>query len=378
MRTQITYGFCMGLLLTACSPEEKDSQKETTSPGSNNRVELTTEQLRMGSFQLGTLNEELVSTGIPVNGSVQVQPDATAAVAAKFSGTLKKINLLPGQQVRKGEVLFLLENPEFIRIEQDFLEAKAQLEALEAEYVRQKKLFEGKAGSEKNYLQAESDFRSMEVRYSAGARQLELMNIQADQLSAKNLTASIRITAPIDGIITDVFATQGQYLTAADPVVDLVNSKNIYLEFNVFEKHSSQLNIGDTLLFESNAYPGKQYAARLTQQSPVVRKDSKSMRWIAQIQGEHKELLPGMYISGTVASAATYAQVIPASAIVRDQNKSYVFVYEGEANGKHAFRKTEVTIVTKKDETVCIILPDGFRPEQQFLLSNALSMNAFI
>ena len=93
---------------------------------------------------------------------------------------MKNTSLLPGQYVSKNAVIATLENPEFITLQQTYLDSHAQTEYLQAEFERQKNLSAEQAASQKKYQQSKADYLSMKSRQDAAAAQLSLLGISPE------------------------------------------------------------------------------------------------------------------------------------------------------------------------------------------------------
>ncbi len=111
------------------------------------------------------------------NGILIVPPYRHATVTLTMGGTVHSTSLLPGDYVKKGAVLAILENPDFITLQQNYLEAHAQIEFLEAEYQRQQRLSSQEAASQKRFQQSKADYLSMKSRLEAASAQLTLLNV---------------------------------------------------------------------------------------------------------------------------------------------------------------------------------------------------------
>ena len=75
-----------------------------------------------------------------------------------MGGIVKKASLLPGQWVAANSVIATLENPEFITLQQTYLDSHAQTEYLLAEYERQKNLSAEQAASQRNSSKVKRTF----------------------------------------------------------------------------------------------------------------------------------------------------------------------------------------------------------------------------
>jgi len=135
-------------------------------------VTLTHSQFLSSEMKLGSLSKQVFHNSVKANGIIDVPPENKASVSAYFEGYVKEINLLPGQEIIKGQVLFTLENPNYIQIQEDFLVAKARLGYLKSDYERQKELVKDNVTSQKNYLKAESEYRATLAIYESLKKKL--------------------------------------------------------------------------------------------------------------------------------------------------------------------------------------------------------------
>ena len=104
-----------------------------------------------------------------------VPPQRQATVTLTMGGTVHATTLLPGDYVKKGSVVVSLENPDFITLQQTYLDAHAQTEYLEAEYKRQQRLSEQEErATQKRFQQSKADYLSMKSRQDAAAAQLAI------------------------------------------------------------------------------------------------------------------------------------------------------------------------------------------------------------
>ena len=97
-------------------------------------VELRDDQIKLANIETGAIEMRSLSGTLKVNGTVTVAPQNLATVCMPMGGFVKSTTLMPGNAVSKGQTLAILENQEFVDIQQNYLEAKNKLEFAEAEY----------------------------------------------------------------------------------------------------------------------------------------------------------------------------------------------------------------------------------------------------
>ena len=167
---------------------------------------------------------------------MDVPPEFMASISTYYQGYVKGIKLIEGEFVNKGQLLFVLENPEYLQMQQDFLEAKEQLAYLKSEYDRQKTLANENISAQKNYLKAKSDYGVTSTRYEALKKKLSLMGISTASLDNSNLHSTIRITAPISGYVSSINVSQGKVLSPNEVALIITNTEHLHVEIMVFEK----------------------------------------------------------------------------------------------------------------------------------------------
>ncbi|HMQ63851.1 MAG TPA: efflux RND transporter periplasmic adaptor subunit, partial [Flavilitoribacter sp.] len=242
------------LILPACSEKKPETMPETDGAAATDAEDLITlspAQFESSGMQTGQMADQVFSKAIKANGMIDVPPENQASVSAYFAGYVKDIRLLPGEKVAKGQLLFTLENPDYVGMQQDYLEAKGQLSYLKADYERQKTLAEDNVTSQKNFLKAESEYNVTMARFESLKKKLSLMNIDPGQVSEGNLRSTINIVAPISGYITGVNANKGMFLNPSDVAVTITHVDHVHLELNVFEKDIQLVKEGQLIRFNS-------------------------------------------------------------------------------------------------------------------------------
>ncbi|OYX24223.1 MAG: hypothetical protein B7Z16_00895 [Algoriphagus sp. 32-45-6] len=155
--------FFLGLTASCSKNESSENGIEVTeAPGDSREIVLTEEQFRTMKMEWGPLQTGEFSEEITVQGSIQIPVEGMREISAYYGGYIQDLKLLEGQPVRRGELLFTLENPDFIRLQQDYLETKSQLTYLKSEFERQRTLASEQISAQKNFLDCISQVREFE------------------------------------------------------------------------------------------------------------------------------------------------------------------------------------------------------------------------
>jgi cobalt-zinc-cadmium efflux system membrane fusion protein len=332
---RIIIAFWALALLSSCGDKTTETTGEQTI--SSTTVELTEAQLKNANIETGKAEQKSVSSILKVNGIIDVPPQNMVSISVPLGGYLKNTKLLPGMHVAKGEIIAVMEDQQYIQLQQDYLTAKARFSYTESEFNRQKELNQSKASSDKTFELAEADYKSQRVLIKSLYEKLKLIGVNPDNLTDNNLSRSVNVPSPIDGFVSKVNVNIGKYVNPADVLFELVNPTDIHLNLTVFEKDLNKLFIGQKLMAYTNNEPDKKFACEII----LIGKDLSGERSVdvhCHFEKYDKNLIPGMYMNADVAVKSTDALVVPESAIVTLAGKQYVF----EAKTNTQFEMTEV------------------------------------
>lgn len=328
MKTNI-YIIALAFLFGACSGKKNNTAEEATAATNENTVRLTDAQFRNAGIATGHVTQREVSGTLQLNGKIDVPPQNMVSVSIPLGGYLKSTELLPGMQVRKGQVIAVIEDQQYIQLEQDYLTAAAKLNVLEKDYLRQKDLNESKAASDKVAQQAEADYRTNRILVTTLGEKLRLAGIDPARISDTHIEKNISMHSPIDGFVSKVNVNIGKYVAPTEVLFELVNPTDIHLALKVFEKDLDKLYIGQKVMAYTNNHPDKKYDCKIL----LISHDLSPER-TADIHCHFvtydKSLVPGTYMNAEVQVRNTKAATLPAEAVVNYEGKEYVFKVTGD------------------------------------------------
>lgn len=351
--------------LAACNSKQPATEATGTTTEATT-VTLTETQLKNAGIQTGTPVSKNIAQVLKLNGVIDVPPQNMVSISFPLGGYLKSTRLLPGMHVNKGESLAVLEDPQYIQLQQDYLMAKARLAYTDADYNRQKDLNSSKANSDKTFQQARADYESQKVLVKSLGEKLLLIGINPATLNEDNLSRSVNIYSPINGFVSAVNVNIGRYVSPTDVLFELVNPEDVHLNLTVFEKDINKLAIGQHVTAYTNN-DGKKYDAEIILVSRNV-DANRAAEVHCHFKQYDKQLLPGMFMNAEVNVQSNDALAVPEAAIVRWQNKNYVFTDAGN----HNYQLTEVpTGITDKGYTELLVTDKETWAGKKIITTNA-------
>lgn len=339
----LIYSVFVGLFIS-CSKKAEEERETTERTTATNVASLSEKQIQNAGIATALPEKKQVSSVLKLNGKIDVPPQNIVSISVPLGGYLKTTKLLPGTRVKRGEVLAVLEDQQYIQLQQDYLTGQARLSYLENDYLRQKDLNKNKSSSDKIFQQAESDYQSQQVMMKSLYEKLKLAGINPEKLTKDNISRSVSIHSPINGYVSKVNVNIGRYVSATDVLFELINPTDIHLALKVFERDLGKIKIGQQIMAYTNNAPDQKYLCEII----LVSKDLSPER-TAEVHSHFESyepgLLPGMFMNGDIQLDSRFVLVLPDDAIVTFENKQFIFI----PKGKNRFEMKQVKAGISED-----------------------------
>lgn len=367
------------LAIASCSSKEEPlaASEEVNTPATNGEnYLLNTTQFQSGKMQLGKLEMNTFHEMVKATGMFDMPPENRVSVSSYFGGTVKDIRLLPGEAVKKGQTLFILENPDYVQLQQDYLEAKGQLTYLKSDYERQKNLMQDKVTSEKNYLKAESDYTVTKVKVESLGKKLRLMNINPNTLNMENMQTTIHIYSPINGYVTQVDINRGIFLNPSQTALTVVDADHLHLELTIFERDLPKVKVGQAIQFNIQSDDTKQYEASVHLVNKSVDMESRKVAIHGHLSDESLASIfnPGMYVEADIFTTSISKFSLPKEAVIELDGQYFVLLLTNTTNDGYQFMRKEVRTGLSDNEAIEILNAKDFKEDAQFLVRGAFNL----
>ncbi|MCG2460001.1 efflux RND transporter periplasmic adaptor subunit [Flavobacteriaceae bacterium F89] len=366
--------FILFISLTAvgCGNGKKETTETTTA--TDGLVKVTQAQFDQVGMELGTIQSKEFPSIVNAAGVIDVPPENRAVVSATMGGYIRTLPLLIGDVVKKGQVLLRIENPEFVTLQQDYMEVKGQLDYLTSEYDRQKTMYEEKITSLKSFLKAESEYKTARAKYNGLKKQLVMLHISPENVEAGNVTSTTTIYSPISGSITRVNVTKGSYVAPATPILEIIDNDHIHIELSVFEKDIMKIQKGQHIDFNIPEASSDTFKANVYLVGTAIG-EGRTIKVHGHLKDEdNHNFLTGMFVEASIVTNTAFARALPNEAIVNIDNKDYVLVLDKEEGGDYYFR--EIVVKTSDSYRGYTLIENGavFKPTDQFLTKGAFDL----
>lgn len=330
----------------------KCSPKQVSSIG----VEVADVVLKASS---GTLN---------VNGIIDVPPGNKSFISLPFGGYIKKMNVIEGKRVFKGEILFEVQHPDVLLLQQEFLELEGRMEFLEGELSRQLKMESGNATSQKNVQAARSELNVSMAKLKGISARLKMANVDISTLRSGKISETQPVRAPFDGVVTKIATGVGSFVNPQDNLMEIIDLKHTHAELTVYEKDISSLKIGQQvdihLLNNSSVEKASIYLI-----GGEIATD-RSVKVHCHFNNPSKANMPGAYFKAKIHTETKKTRCLPSSAFVSDGANHYVF-YEVRLN---EFKMAEVKLIGEGDGETSFEFIGGIPNTKRYVTKGAFEL----
>ncbi len=342
----LKYVFVIALIINiipfvACNKQNSESEikaedtehkyEEHAGEHEKESLEITEKQFTTTGIELGKIVMRNLSGTIKVNGLLDVPPQNLVSISAVMGGFVRKTDLLQGMKVSKGQLIAVIENQDFIQMQQDYLDTKARLEYAELEYKRQEQLAKENVSAVKIFQQTTADYKSLQAKFAALTQRLATVGISKKNVEAGEITNSVSIFSPISGYVTEVNINLGKFVTPSDVLFEIMDTDHLHAELSVFEKDISKLKIGQKLHLYLANEPEVERNASIYLINPLINAD-RTIRVHCHLNKIEPNLMPNTYLKAIIDLGETAKTALPDQAIVNFEDKFYIFALQNSEN----------------------------------------------
>ena len=370
-------------LLAAChgSPEADTRAPAAPAPPAHpDEVTLSAAQVRAAGITVGGFTWQNMASEVLANGVIDVPPQNMVTISAVLGGYVEKVLVLPGQYVKQGATVAILRHPDYLRLQQDYLQSLARAKFLAQDLERQRILDVEDVGAKRKLQQAQADYATELAAQRSLAAQLGQLNLSASRLAASGrIQPTVPLTTPLGGYVTAVRLNPGQYVNPADVLVEIVDRSDLHLQLKVFERDIARVKLGQLILFTvpARATASDILRGRVFLVGKAFDDDARTVAVHAHLEGDDAEtLLPGQYVAARIQTAGQRVRTLPEEAITQAGELSYAYVQTAATDSSRTFRRVRVQTGPSAHHDVAVTPLDPVPDTTRLVQHGAYYLNA--
>ena len=367
----------LALGLTGCGEEPGDTLTQTPDPAQAPASDLLTAPAGLlKTLRVAAVGTAPVSDTVRVAGRVDFDEQRVARIGAPVTGRVMELLANPGQTVHQGQPLALLHSIELGNAQLAYVKAAAQarLQAQNAE--RARILFEGDVIGAAELQRREAEYAIAKAEQQAAADQLRVLGVSGKSLESIATSGGINSVSPVvatlAGVVVDRKVAKGQVVQPADDLFTVADLSRVWVVAQVPEAESSAVRVGQTVEVEVPAL-GAGTAGPLTGKlifvGDIVNPETRTVTVRTELENPRRELKPAMLATMLIQSRPHDRLVVPAAAVVREDNEDFVFV----AAGENRFRLTPVRLGPEQQGRR--VVESGLQAGDRLVVEGAFHLN---
>jgi cobalt-zinc-cadmium efflux system membrane fusion protein len=272
------------------------------------------------------INSRVMNT-LTLTGKVDFNEDNVIKIFPTISGQVSDIKVMPGDYVKRGQVLAVINSSDMAGYSNDFITAKSNVEIARKNMEATNDMYKSGLASQKDLLTAQEGYSQAQSAFEKAQRVLNL--------NGGSLTGEYTLKSPIDGFVVDRQVNNNMMIrsdnsTALFTISDL---KNVWVMANVYESNISNVKMGDSVNITTLSYPGKIFRGRIDKVMNVLDPSNKVMKLRIVLANPGYLLKPEMFASVVVNTTENKNMVsIRSRALIFDHSQYYVLVYKSPSD----------------------------------------------
>ncbi|MDP2962248.1 MAG: efflux RND transporter periplasmic adaptor subunit [Sulfurimicrobium sp.] len=320
----------IAVLLTAALSgcQGKEAPPAATAPVDPSLVTVPADFLQR--LKIAPADEGEATETLRVPARIEVDEQRVARIGATVTGRVTQIHATLGQRVKRGEQIATLHSTELSAAQLAYLKALSQTELQRRAVERAKLLFASDVIGAAELQKRESELAQAQAEMQASQGQLGVLGMSDSamaKLAASRMVHSLSsITATLDGAVIERKVTPGQVVQPADALFTVADLSHVWLVAEVPEQQAALVKKGEAAQAEIPALNGKRIEGRLIYVADIVNPERRTVTVRMDVDNPERLLKPEMLASMLIQGAPQRRLLVPAAAVVREDNKDHVFV----------------------------------------------------
>ncbi|WP_334108786.1 efflux RND transporter periplasmic adaptor subunit [Methylobacillus sp.] len=358
------------LLLAACKPAETPDEAvvEQQDP---NVVELS--PLLQSQVKIAEVGKAEIREVLRVPGSIQADDQRVARIGASVTGRITDIKAVLGQDVRQGEVLATLNSTELAQNQLLYIKAAQQI-ALQTKAVeRARLLLEADVIGAAELQRREAELDAAKADLYTAKEQLQVLGMSEKAIAQIARSGQIRsysnVDARLSGTVISRKVNLGQVVQPAEELFIVADLSRVWAVAEVPEQQVELVQEGEDVEIEIPALSNRKITGKLIFVGDVVNPLTRTVTVRTDLENSDESIKPDMLVSMLVQSKLTQQLAVPKRAVVRENDRDYVYV----EIAPNKFRLREVKLGTEYKEMAVVV--SGLDEGEKIIVDGAFHVN---
>ncbi len=310
---------------------------------------------------------------IRVPASASVDETRVARIGASVTGRITELRAIVGQNVTRGQVLAALNSTELSNAQLAFLKAYSAKMLAQRAAERAQQLFDADVIGLAELQRRQTELAQAEADMSASHDQLKVLGMAEASIEKLEATRTVNsqsfVVSSISGTVIDRIVAQGQVVQPGAAVFTVADLSRLWVQAEVPEKQSDLVKVGDVVKVAIPALENRTIEGRLVFVSSTVNPETRTVTVRTEVANTDRSIRPAMLAVMMIEDRPTMRPVVPVDAVVRENNKDYVFTRVADNRYKL------VTVALGPESNGVRPVVDGLKDGESIVADGAFHLN---
>jgi len=296
------------------------------------RVGMGDAAAKNAGIEVKTAGPMKISTKLELSGEIQFNQDRVAHVVPRLAGVVVRSAKNLGDQVKKGELLAVLESLNLADLKSEHLATSKRLELARTTFEREKRLWEDKISAQQDYLAARQALSEAEIAHNAVEQKLLALGLTHDAVmrgGADGLTR-YEIRAPLDGVVIEKHLALGEAVKEDTSIFTIADLSTVWAEMTVYPKDINSVKLGQKVAVRA-ASLNAVAEGRVAYVGSLVGEQTRSAKARVTLPNPDRSWRPGLFVTMELVQDEHEVPVaVPVDAVQSIRERKVVFGRYGE------------------------------------------------
>lgn len=283
----------------ALSAEYKGQAYQWTYEQAEGRVRMDEAKVKAAGIEVRTAGPASIRSILQLQGEIQFNQDRVAHVVPRLAGVVVKASKNLGDQVRKGELLAVLESQTLADLKSEHHATQARLELARGTFEREKRLWEEKISARQDYLASRQALTEAQITHRNAEQKLLALGLTHEAVmrssGADGLTR-YEIRAPLDGVVTEKHLAVGEAVKEDASIFTIADLSTVWAEMTIYPKDLAAVKLGQKVMVRVSAL-NAQAEGRVSYVGSLIGEQTRSAKARVTLPNPDRSWRPGLFVT---------------------------------------------------------------------------------
>jgi membrane fusion protein, heavy metal efflux system len=262
------------------------------------RVRMDEATAKNAGIEVKTAGPAKIRSTLELSGEIQFNQDRVAHVVPRLAGVVVRSAKNLGDQVKRGDLLAVLESQTLADLKSDYLSTQKRLELARTTFEREKRLWEDKISAEQDYLASRQALSEAEIAHRSVEQKLLALGLTQDAIMRAGADGLTRyeIRAPLDGVVIEKHLALGEAVKEDASIFTIADLSAVWAEMTVYPKDLNSVKLGQKVTVRASAL-NAEAEGKVAYVGSLVGEQTRSAKARVTLQNPDRSWRPGLFVT---------------------------------------------------------------------------------